>query len=256
MNELLQHRELFYFLVWRDIKVRYKQTFLGIAWAVIQPLAAVLIFSLFFGRVASMAGQTNVAYPIFVYSGLLAWMYFANSVTNGANSLVTNVSLVTKVYFPRAIIPSVPLISGLVDFMISFAILLLLMVYYSASIGWEILLLPFLLLGVTILGLGLNLFLSSLNAQLRDVRHAIPFVMQIWLFASPVIYPPHFVPDKYRFLLNLNPMTGYLEGFHSAILGQPWHLESLAIAIVLSLFILAAGWLYFHRVEATLADVI
>jgi lipopolysaccharide transport system permease protein len=256
MNELLQHRELFYFLVCRDIKVRYKQTFLGIAWAVIQPLAAVLIFSLFFGRVASMAGQTDVAYPIFVYSGLLAWMYFASSVTNGANSLVTNVSLVTKVYFPRAIIPSVPLISGLVDFMISFAILLLLMVYYSASIGWEILLLPFLLLGVTILGLGLNLFLSSLNAQLRDVRHAIPFVMQIWLFASPVIYPPHFVPDKYRFLLNLNPMTGYLEGFRSAILGQPWHLESLAIAIVLSLFILAAGWFYFHRVEATLADVI
>ena len=256
MKDIFQYRQLFYFLVWRDIKVRYKQTLLGIAWAVIQPVVAMVIFTIFFARLASVAGQPNIPYQVFVYTGLLPWMYFSGAVSNGANSLVTNVQLVTKVYFPRQIIPSISLISGLVDFSLSFILLLVLMVYYSVSIGSGMLLVPVLLLGVSMLALGLNLFLAALNAQFRDVRHAVPFIMQIWLFASPIIYPPRFVPEKFRFLLNLNPMTGYLEGFRSAVLQQPWDFEALAMSLSISAVLLIIGSLYFNRVEATLADVI
>jgi len=229
LRDLWAFRELLYFLTWRDVKVRYKQTELGVAWAIIQPLFTMLIFTLFFGRLAGVPSD-NVPYPIFAFTGLLAWTFFSNAITSSGNSLVGSAHLITKVYFPRMIIPGAAVAAGLVDFAIAFVILVLLMFYYGVGITLNILMFPVMVLLTTLLALGTGMWLSALNVKYRDVRFALPFMVQLWMYLSPVIYPTSFLPVKLRSLLLLNPMTGIIEGFRSALLGRPFNWIALAVS--------------------------
>src|SRR5258705_7466393 len=234
--ELWEYRELLYFLTWRDIKVRYKQTVLGAAWAIIQPVFMMMVFSLFFGRLARLPSD-GIPYPIFTFCALLPWQLFAHALTESSNSLVANERLITKVYFPRLVVPISAVLGGLVDFCIAFVILLALMAYYRIVPSWAILTLPaFILLAVST-ALGVGLWLSALNVQYRDVRYTINFLIQFWLFATPVAYPSSIVPERWRALYGLNPMAGVVEGFRWALLGKTdppgamlW--ESVAVVIV------------------------
>lgn len=255
LRDLWAYRELLYFLTWRDVKVRYKQTELGIAWAIIQPLFTMLVFTLFFGRLAGVPSD-NVPYPVFAYAGLLAWTFFANAITNSGNSLVGSANLITKVYFPRMIIPGAAVAAGLVDFAIAFVILVLLMVYYGVMITWSILMFPVVVLLTTLLALGMGMWLSALNVKYRDVRFALPFLVQLWMFLSPVIYPASFLPAKYRWLLSLNPMTGIIEGYRSSLFGRPFNWIALAISAVITLTLLIYASYYFRRMEKSFADIV
>lgn len=255
VRDLWAFRELLYFLTWRDVKVRYKQTELGVAWAIIQPLFTMLIFTLFFGRLAGVPSD-NVPYPLFAYAGLLAWTFFANAITNSGNSLVGSANLITKVYFPRMLIPAAAVGAGLVDFAFAFVILVLLMFYYGVMITWSVLMFPVLVVLTTLLALGMGLWLSALNVKYRDVRFALPFVVQLWVFVSPVIYPTSFLPAKYRWLLILNPMTGIIEGFRSALFGRPFNWIALAISAVITLGLLFYASSSFRRMEKTFADIV
>src|SRR5687768_4480642 len=216
-QDLWAHRELLYFLTWRDVKVRYKQTLLGATWALLQPLLLMLIFTFVFGRLVGVTSG-DVPYPLFAYAGLLPWMFFANALTNSGNSLIGNTNLIKKVYFPRMIIPASAVAAGLVDLGIGFLLLVVLMFYYGVGIHLSLLLLPLLIAQVTLLALGVGMWTSALNVKYRDVRYALPFLIQVWMFASPVIYP---VPERWRWLLALNPMTGIIQGFRAAFFGQP-----------------------------------
>ena len=254
--DLWAHWELFFFLIWRDVKVRYKQTLLGVLWVIIQPLLTTLIFTLFFGILARVPSE-GVPYPVFVFAGLLPWTFFANAVTQSSNSLVGSANLITKVYFPRLIIPSAAVSAGLVDFVIAFLVLLGLMVYYGVAFTWNILMLPPLILLMTLFALGIGMWLSALNVKYRDVRHATPFILQMWMFASPVIYPPTFVPVNWRWILMLNPMTGIIEGFRVALLGREsfvW--DELAAAAIITLALLVYSTYAFKRMEKSFADLI
>jgi lipopolysaccharide transport system permease protein len=256
LRELFNYRELLFFLVWRDVKVRYKQTFLGVTWALLQPLLAMLIFTVVFGRVSGIR-PSGIPYAVFVYAGLLPWTYFSASLTSSSNSLVTNANLVTKVYFPRLIIPIAAVAVPIVDFLLAGVVLGGLMGWYGVTPSWHIVFLP-LFLGLTLVtALGIGMLLSAVNVRYRDVPFAIPFLMQVWLFASPVIYAVTFVPARWRWLLSLNPMTGVLEGFRWCLLGQsapePWVL-SVSIAVALAASVL--GLVYFRRVERHFADLI
>src|SRR5205085_10522467 len=202
LNELWDYRELLYFLTWRDVKVRYKQTVLGAAWAIIQPLFTMLIFTLFFGRFAGVPSD-GVPYPLFAYAGLLPWIFFSNAVTNSGNSLVGSANLITKVYFPRMIIPGAAVAAGLVDFAIAFGILIVLMIYYGIGFSWSLLMLPALVLLTALLALGVGMWMSALNVKYRDIRYALPFLIQLWMFASPIIYPLTIVPARWKWLLHL-----------------------------------------------------
>lgn len=255
-KEIWNYRELFYFLTKRDIKVRYKQTVLGGLWAIIQPFFTMIVFSIFFGRLAKLPSD-GIPYPIFVYAGLLPWTYFANALTNSGNSLVGNASLITKVYFPRVIIPASASLAGLLDLFIAMSILGVMMVYYSLYPGLAVLLLPF-LIGLTFLcAVGVGLWLSALNVQYRDIRYAIPFLIQIWMFVSPVIYPASLVTDRYKWVLALNPMGGVINAFRSCLLGHKpidWSLLGISTIIIFALFF--SGLYYFRRMEKTFADVV
>jgi lipopolysaccharide transport system permease protein len=256
LGELLEYRELLFFLAWRDVKVRYKQTVLGVAWALVQPLLAMVVFTLVFGRVAGIRPQ-GIPYPVFVYAGLLPWTYFASSLTSSSNSVVANTNLVTKVYFPRLIIPVAAVVVPLVDFLMSAVVLAGLMAWYGVVPGWEIALLPVFIAFAFLTALGIGLLLSAVNVRYRDVPYAIPFLMQIWMFASPVIYATTFVPERWRWLLSLNPMTAVIEGFRWALLDAPAPgagvvATSVAAAAVGS----ALGFVYFRRVERHFADLI
>ena len=255
LSELWRFRELLWVLTLRDVKVRYKQTILGIAWAVIQPTLMMVIFSLVFGRLAKIPSD-GVPYPIFVYSALLPWTFFANSVGNAGNSLVASSNLVRKVYFYRLIIPLSSVGAGLIDFVFAFIILLLMMIYYG--VGWSLNLLfaPFLLFGIALTALGVGVLLSALNVAYRDFRYVIPFLVQIWMFVTPVVYPVSVVPEKWRWLLYLNPMSGFIDGFRSAFLGRPYDVHSLLVAAAVSVGVLIAGVVYFGKVERKLADII
>jgi lipopolysaccharide transport system permease protein len=257
LRELWAHRELLYFLIWRDVKVRYKQTLLGVLWVVIQPVFTTLIFTLFFGILAGVPSEGSVPYPVFVFAGLLPWLYFSNAVSQSSNSLVGSSNLITKVYFPRLMIPCAAVGSGLIDFLIAFLVLVGLMFYYKVAFTWNILMLPALVLLVTLFALGIGMWLSAVNVKYRDVRHATPFILQMWMFTSPVIYPPTFVPLRWRWMLVLNPMTGIIDGFRSAILGQKgfnWNELMASIVIMLALLIYAAYT--FKRMEKSFADLI
>lgn len=256
LRELWEYRELLYFLTWRDIKVRYKQTVLGAAWAIIQPFFLMVVFTLFFGRLARVPSD-GIPYPVFVYCALLPWQLFAHSLTESSNSLVANERLITKVYFPRLVIPISAVLGGLIDFSIAFVILLLMMVYYGIRPSWAIVTLPAFVLLAVVTALGVGLWLSALNVKYRDVRYTINFVIQFWLLATPVAYPSSLIPLRWRALYGLNPMAGVVEGFRWALLGKsegPGAL--LAVSIVVVILILIGGLYYFRRMEAEFADVI
>lgn len=255
-KELWDGRELLYFFVWRDIKVRYKQTAIGAAWAVIQPFMTMVVFSLFFGKLAKMDSH-GLPYPIFYYSALLPWMYFAAAVQNATNVVVEQQRVITKVYFPRLVLPLSAVVSGLLDFAISFVVFLGMMAYYRVLPSPAILLFPFFLLLAVLTALGVGLWLSALNAIYRDVRYVIPFLVQFWLFASPVAYPSTLVPERWRWLYGLNPMAGVIEGFRWALTGhgQPPSIVLAASAGMVLLLVLG-GLVYFNKMEGTIADVV
>ena len=256
LNEIWQYRELLYFLTKRDIKVRYKQTVLGGLWAIIQPLFTMIVFTLFFGRLAKMPSD-GIPYPIFVYAGLLPWTYFANALSTSGNSLVGSQNLITKVYFPRLIIPASAALAGLLDFFVAMSVLGALMVWYQYLPGIEILLFPF-LVGLTFLcAVGVGMWLSALNVEYRDIRYVIPFLIQLWMFVSPVIYPVSLVSEKYRWLLALNPMWGVINAYRASLLGHnpiDWFLLGASSLIIFVLFL--SGLYYFRRMEKTFADVV
>jgi lipopolysaccharide transport system permease protein len=255
-REIWNYRELLYFLTKRDIKVRYKQTVLGGLWAIIQPAFTMLVFTLFFGRLAKMPSD-GLPYPIFVYAGLLPWTYFANALSASGNSLVGSSNLITKVYFPRIVVPASAALAGLLDFFIALFVLAALMIWYQVLPGPGILLFPF-LVGLTFLcAVGVGLWLSALNVQYRDIRYAIPFLIQVWMFLSPVIYPVSLVQGNYQWLMALNPMGGVIHAYRAALLGhQPidWGLLGLSTLIILALFLV--GLYYFRRMEKVFADVV
>jgi len=255
LREFWQYRDLLYILMMRDIKVRYKQTLLGALWAIIQPLFTMLIFTLFFGKLAGMPSD-GIPYPLFAYAGLLPWTFFSNAVTNSGNSLVGNSSLITKIYFPRMIIPMASVASGLLDFLIAFGLLVVLMFYYSVGLSINILILPFLIILTSLLAIGIGMWMSALNVKFRDVRYALPFLIQIGMFATPIIYPSSLVPDKWRWLLALNPLTGQIEAYRSAFFGRPFDWFALGISTVLTLAILFYAAFTFRRMEKSFADVV
>ena len=255
-GELWAYRELVYFLTWRDIKVRYKQTALGVGWAVLQPLLTMLVFSLFFGRLAAVPSD-GVPYPIFSFAALVPWSFFAYGLTQAANSVVLNQQLVTKVYFPRLAIPLATVLSGAIDFVIAFVVLLGFMLWYGMAPTINVLWLPFLLLLAFTAALGVGVWLAALNVLYRDVRYFIPFLTQFWLFATPIAYPSSLLPEPWRTLYGINPMVGVVEGFRWALLGTDTAPGPIiAVSAVASVLILAAGSFYFRRMESTFADVI
>lgn len=256
LGELWAYRELLYFMVWRDIKVRYKQTVLGVAWAVIQPFLTMMVFSLFFGRLAKVPSD-GVPYPIFSYAALVPWNFFANGLSQSSDSLVGNANLLKKVYFPRLAIPIGAVLSGVIDFTIAFAVLAAMMLYYGIVPTIHSLWLPGFVLLALVTSLGVGLWLSALNVEFRDVRYVVPFIVQFWMFATPIAYPSSLLSEPWRTVYGLNPMAGVVEGFRWALVGTrtspgPMLAASAAAALV----ILASGALYFRRMEKTFADVV
>ncbi len=254
-RDLWEYRELFFFLVWRDIKVRYKQTILGAAWAIIQPLTTMVVFSIFFGRLAGISSDGH-PYPVFSYAGLLPWQLFASGLAAAANSLLASSSMVRKVYFPRIALPVSGVLASLVDFAIAFVVLIGLMIWYGIVPTLATLLLPLFLLQALITALGVGLWLSALSARFRDVRHALPFMVQFWLFATPVVYPSSLLSEPWRTLYGLNPMVGVVEGFRWALLGSAPPGGMIVFSAAASLLALITGLIYFQSVERQFADVI
>ena len=256
LPELWAYRELLYFFVWRDIKVRYKQTVIGAAWAVLQPLMTMLVFSLFFGRLAKIPSQ-GLPYPIFYYCALLPWTYFQTATQTATNIVVDQQRVITKIYFPRVVLPISAVLSGLLDFAISFGVFLVMMVYYHMVPTRAVVWLPAFTLLAILTALGVGLWLSALNALYRDVRYVVPFLVQFWMFASPVVYPSSLVSEKWRWLYGLNPMAGVIEGFRWALTGhgQPPGILLAASSGAVLLLVLS-GLLYFHATEGTIADVV
>lgn len=256
LRELWHYRELTYFLIWRDIKVRYKQTVLGVAWAVIQPFFTMVVFSVFFGQLAGIPSD-DIPYPIFSYAALLPWQLFENGIRKAGNSLVASRSLVTKVYFPRLAIPLASVIAGLVDFALAFTVLLGMMWYYDYRPTSAIWFMPLLLLLTVVTALGTGLWLSALNVAYRDVGYLIPFILRVWFFLTPITYSASIVPEAYQTLYALNPMTGVVQGFRWAMLGVGSPPSILLTASsVAALILLVSGILYFRRMERTFADVV
>jgi lipopolysaccharide transport system permease protein len=256
LRELWEYRELLYFLVWRDIKVRYKQTALGASWAVIQPFFTMVVFSLFFGRLAGVPSD-DLPYPVFSFAALVPWTFFATGLTMSANSLVQSQELLKKVYFPRLTIPLAPVLGGVVDFAIAFVVLLGMMWYYGIVPGLAAVVVVPLMVLALVTSLGVGLWLSALNVQYRDVRYAVPFLVQIWLFATPIAYPSSLLDEPWRTVYAVNPMVGVVEGFRWALLGADTAPGPMIIvSSVTALAILAGGALYFRRMERTFADVV
>ena len=255
LKELWRHRELAYFLCWRDIKVRYKQTVLGILWAFIQPFLKMVVFSIIFGRLAKMDSE-GFPYPIFLYAGLLPWQFFGESLNRSSQSVVGSANLITKVYFPRLIIPLSSVGSCLVDFAISFSILVGLMLYYGVvpTIG-TLMVLPLVFLTI-FTALGVGTFLSALNVAYRDFRYVISFMVQIWMFATPVIYPVSKIPENWQWLMSLNPMSGIVDAYRSAILGKPFAWGNLSISLGVALLVFLMGLSYFRRLERQFVDIV
>jgi lipopolysaccharide transport system permease protein len=256
-EELWRYRELLFFLTWRDVKVRYKQTVLGAAWAVLQPLATMIVFSLFFGRVAA-SPTSNVPYWLFVLTGLVPWIFFSTAIASASQSVVGNQNLVTKIYFPRLIIPMGAVAAGLVDLAISMGMLLILMMVYGVMPGWSLLLMPGMVLGLVVSALGVGTLLSALTVAYRDFRHVVPFLVQLWMFATPCIYlqAEMAVGPRGRLLLPINPAYGLIANFRSAVLGGNLDWYALVVSSIVGLGLLLVGGLYFRRVEQGFADII
>lgn len=255
MKSLWAYRELLYFLTWRDVKVRYKQTVLGVAWAVIQPLFTMITFSIFFGKLAGLPSD-GIPYPLFAYAALMPWTFFSNALTSSGNSLVGSAHLITKVYFPRMIIPAAAVAAGLIDLTIAFGILIVLMVYYGVGITWNLLMAPALVAMTALLAVAVGMWMSALNVKYRDIRYALPFAIQLWMFVTPIIYPVGIVPERFRWALSLNPLTGIIEGYRAAFFGRPFDWPLLAISAAITFALLFYAVHHFKRVERTLADIV
>ena len=256
LNELWEYRELLYFLAWRDIKIRYKQTVLGAAWAIIQPFFTMVVFSVFFGRLAGIPSD-GVPYPIFSFAGLVPWTFFANSLNQSSNSLVSSANLIQKVYFPRLAVPIATVFSGLVDFAVAFLMLLAMMLYYGMVPTLNVLWVPSFFLLALVTSLGVGLWLSAMNVRFRDIRYTVPFVIQFWLFATPVAYPSSLLSEPWRTLYGLNPMVGVIEGFRWGLLGTNTAPGSVIfVSSFVAIAILVGGAFYFRRVEKTFADIV
>jgi lipopolysaccharide transport system permease protein len=254
--ELWSYRELVYFLAWRDVKVRYKQTVLGVLWAVIQPFFTMVLFTILFGQLAKISTD-GIPGPIFYFSALVPWMYLSTTVSNAGMSLVSNSSLLTKIYFPRIILPAAVALSNLVDFFLGSALFIGFMVYYEISLGWNLLLWPALVLLLVLLSLSLGVFLAALNVKYRDFRYVIPFAIQLLMFATPIIYPASMIPEKFRWLIALNPLSGVIEAFRYALVPSraiDWELLYFSMGITAVLFLAAV--VYFKRAEQAFADIV
>lgn len=256
LGELWEYRELLYFLTWRDVKVRYRQTVLGAAWAVLQPFFTMVVFSLFFGRLARIPSD-DIPYPIFSYAALVPWQFFANGLQQSSTSLVASANLIRKVYFPRLVIPASAVIGGAIDFAIAFTVLLGMMLVYGTVPTWNVLWLPLLLLLALGTSLGVGLWLTALNVQFRDVRYAVPFMIQAWMFATPIAYPSSLLDEPWRTLYGVNPMAGVVEGFRWALLGVETRPGPMVlVSALVATGILISGAYYFRRMEKTFADVV
>ena len=254
--ELWAYHGLFFFLVWRDVKVRYAQTVLGAGWAILQPLLTMVLFAVIFGRLARIPSD-GVPYPLFSLAALVPWTYFSTALSGAGNSLVANTNLLTKIYFPRLIIPAAPVLAGLVDFGIGFVLLLAVMLWYGVVPSLAaVAVLPVLIAGMMLTSVGVGSWLAALNIQYRDVKHVTPFLLQVWMYASPIVYPMSAVPERYRMVYALNPMAGIIEGFRALLLGTravPW--SSIAMSLAVGGFFFVTGALYFRRMERIFADV-
>jgi len=255
LGELWYYRELLYFLTLRDIKVRYKQTVMGLAWVIIQPLTTMLIFTLVFNRFVRLDAGA-LPYPLFALSGLLLWLFFANAVTNSTHSLVSNANLITKVYFPRMFIPAASVGAGLVDLAVAFLLLIVLCVYYRVPLTLNLLLLPLFVFLMAVLALGMGLLSAAVTVKYRDLRHALPFIIQLWMFASPVIYPTSIVPERWQWLVTINPIAGIIEGFRACLTGGSFDWLHVSIAAAITVTILVCSGYIFRRFEHTFADVV
>lgn len=255
LREFWQHRELLYFLVWRELKARYKQTILGILWVILQPLLMTLVFTIFLGKLVQVkTGDTP--YPLFLYAGLLPWIFFSNAVSSGSYSILASSQMITKVYLPRLIIPAAAVSVRLSDFLIASLVLILLMLYYGVQPGWQILLLPVLTAQITVLSLALSALLSALNVKFRDTGTLMPVILQVWMFASPIVYPRSLVPARWEWAYQINPLTGLIEGFRSAFLGLPINRQGLAVSAIMTIVLLIISLLVFRRLEDDFADIV
>ena len=256
IREFWNYRELFYFFIWRDIKIRYKQTVLGAMWAVIQPFFTMVVFTIFFGNFAKIPSE-GVPYPVFSYSALVPWTYFSGAMAMSANSLVGNSNLLTKVYFPRFAIPASAAFSGILDFLIASTILFGIMVYFHVPMSWNLILWPILVFPLIFMALGLGMIFSSLNVKYRDIKYTIPFLIQIWLFATPIIYPISILPEKYKIFVAINPLTGVIEAFRSTVIpNKPIDLWLLLFSFVVSILLFIVGLIYFRKTEKNFADIV
>ena len=256
LKELWEYRELLYFMAWRDIKVRYKQTVLGAAWAIIQPFFTMVVFSIFFGKLARVPSD-GLPYPIFAYAALVPWTFFANGLNQASNSLVGSANLIKKVYFPRLVVPISSVISGVVDFVLAFAVLLGMMLFYGILPTVNILCLPLFVLLIFVTALGVGFWLSALNVQFRDVRYTVPFLTQFWLFATPIAYPSSLLSEPWRTIYGINPMVGVVEGFRWALLGTDTAPGAIIfVSSLMALSLLVGGAFYFRRIERSFADVV
>ena len=255
LRELWQYRELLYFLAWRDVKVRYKQAFFGIAWAILQPLFLMLIFTLFYARFTKIE-TGSVPYPLFAYAGLTLWTFFSGAVSTSANSVVNNANLITKVYFPRVIVPAASVLGSLVDFVVASVLLIGMMAFYGVGLSWKI---PFVLLFIvltTLFAFGVGTWLSALNVRYRDIRFAVPFLMQVWLFVSSIVVPSSTIGPTWRKVLLLNPMSAFVEGWRASLFGEPFDIYAISVGAVITLAVLAVALFEFRRTEKSFADVI
>jgi lipopolysaccharide transport system permease protein len=256
LQEVWKYRELLYFLIWRDIKVRYKQTIIGAAWAIIQPFFTMVVFSLFFGWLAKIPSD-GIPYPIFSYAALVPWMFFANGLSQSSDSLVGSANLIKKVYFPRLAIPTAAVLSGIVDFVLAFSVLLGMMFFYGIIPTWNIVWLPAFLILTLMTSLGVGLWFSAMNVQFRDVRYTVPFLTQFWLFSTPIAYPSSLLSESWRTVYAINPMVGVVEGFRWALLGTNTTPGPIIIVSSMAAFmVLVSGAFYFRRMEKTFADVV
>jgi len=256
LSEIWRFRELLYFLAWRDVKVRYKQAILGVLWAVIQPLLTMIIFTLFFGRLARVPSD-GIPYPLFAFCALVPWTYFAGTLSQAGNSLLTNSNLITKVYFPRVLLPTSAAVAGLLDFAVSAGFLGLMMIYYHMRPSWTLVMYPFFVFATMILVVGVSMLLAALNVRFRDVKYVIPFLIQLWLFVTPIIYPASFVPKRFQAILALNPMSGIVEGFRASLFPrQAFNLPLIGMSLAVTTFFFVIGAIVFRRTERTFADII
>ena len=259
LRDLWRYRELFYFLTWRDVKIRYKQTVLGAAWAVIQPVFNMILFTFIFGKVANVPSD-NIPYPLFAFAALLPWTFFSNAIAMAGASLVGNAHLITKVYFPRMIIPAAAVLAGLVDFAFAFAVMAVLLAWYQVPLSFNLVMLPALVILTSALAFATGTLLSSLNVKYRDIRYVIPFLTQFWMFATPIIYPVSMIPREYQWIFKLNPLTGIIEGYRVALLGGVNHTGfdwvAIGFSALVTLFLLAYTARHFRSTERVFADII